>query len=85
MNDQATALQAQAALISWDPATNAVTADPFSTATGSEDPVRDCHALKASIEADWPERLFTVIADDSARKIRSDNLVDQLFGKDETR
>jgi len=69
---------AKAALISWDPQTNEVTADPFDSEDGFENPVQAAKALGSSVEDDWPQRLFTVIADGEAKELRSQQLMKDL-------
>lgn len=61
-----------AVLFSYDPETGESTADPLNGLHSSgEDPITWAFALKASIEDDFPGRMWAVVGNDDAQELRS--------------
>lgn len=59
---------ATAVLFMWDPKTEKVTADSYSTPE-TADPVRRCERLKSACEDDFPGAIWSIGMDEDARDI----------------
>lgn len=70
-----------AVLFSYDPATGESTADPLvGLHPDGDDPITWAFALKASIEGDFPGRLWAVTGNEAAQALRSEYLIALVMG-----
>jgi hypothetical protein len=71
-----------AVLFSYDPMSGESTADPLvGVHTSGMDPITWAHALKGSIEGDFPGHLWAITGDDEAQELRRQYLVESVLGK----
>lgn len=71
-----------AVLLSVNPDTGETNADTFREGE-CEDPVGRAEGLRESCRKDFPERMWAIAANERARSIRGDALVEALFGDPE--
>ena len=75
-------VEPMAVLFSYDPETGEHSVDPLvGLHSSGDDPVTWALGLKASIEDDFPGRLWAITANDEARALRGDRLVEKLTGE----